>query len=87
MNRPGINISMFGVFTTDLTVFVVFDLMFRPKAQRVQKASQDHDRSHNLVSKASGSSQFYFYYRYEITCLSGTRHDQPVKADPWWQFS
>ena len=23
MNRPGINISMFGVFTTDLTVFVV----------------------------------------------------------------
>ena len=31
MNRPGINISMFGVFTTDLTVFVAFDLMFRPK--------------------------------------------------------
>ena len=45
MNRPGINISMFGVFTTDSTVFVVFDLMFRPKAQRLQKASKDHDRT------------------------------------------
>ena len=45
MNRPGINISMFGVFTTHLTVFVKSSIYCL-----IQKASYD-DRSHNLVSK------------------------------------